>query len=471
MRPSCHGRFRDQVGFLRRPFLQGGGLPFADVLSADLVPRALTAVGAAWYDRLYTPLVTLGVFLGQVLGADQSCRAAVARLNAHRVSRGSRPCSARTGASCQARRRLPERFVSAVARRTGRALDDNVDPRWRWKGRRVSVYDGSAVSMPDTPANQREYPQPDTQKPGLGFPLARLAAVFSLACGAVLDLGICRSAGKGQSELGRLRALLDLFRPGDVVLADRLMCAWTERVMLKQRGVDSVARLGQRSADFRRGRRLGPGDHVVIWPKPRKPRPIDQEAYDRLPESLVVRETRVRGEPAGFRTTALVVATTRLGAGAVTAGDRAQLDRARWTAEPDLRSLKRTLQMDVLRCKTPDLVRKAVWAHVLAYNLIRTVMAHAAARHGVEPRAVRFKGAVQTLLAFQPAIATLGDQDPARCRAVDEQVLAAIAAHRVGDRPDRVEPRRRKRRPKHYAFLRKPRGEVKRQLLQRFRRM
>src|SRR5262249_5847988 len=150
------------------------------------------------------------------------------RLIAHRISRRQRPCSAETGAYCQARQRLPEKFFSDVACQTGRSLDAKVDAQWLWKRRRVYVYDGSSVSMPDTPENQRAYPQPVAQKPGLGFPLARIAAVFSLACGAILDLGICRYAGKGQSELGMLRTLWSIFFPGDVVLADRLMCAWTE---------------------------------------------------------------------------------------------------------------------------------------------------------------------------------------------------------------------------------------------------
>ena len=224
----------------------------------SIIARSLTAIKTCWLDRIYSPLVTLWVFLGQVLSADHSCRAAVARLIAHRLSRGQRPCSAETGAYCQARKRLPEEFFSDVARQTGRALEAKVDAQWLWKSRRVYVYDGSSVSMPDTPENQRDYPQPDTQKPGLGFPLARIAAVFSLACGAVLDLGICRYAGKGQSELGMLRKLWDMFLPGDVMLADRLMCAWTEMVMLKQRGVESVCRLtSHRTADFRRGKRLG----------------------------------------------------------------------------------------------------------------------------------------------------------------------------------------------------------------------
>ena len=237
------GRFRQQVSFLRRQYLQDGDLPFANILSEQIVVQALTAIEAFWMDRIYSPLVTLWVFLGQVLNADHSCRAAVARLIAHRISQGQSPCSSETGAYCQARKRLPEKFFSDVARQTGRALEANVDPNWLWKGRRVHVFDGSSVTMPDTPANQRAYPQPVVQKPGLGFPLARIAVVFSLACGAVLDLAICRYAGKGQSELGMLRKLWDMFLPGDVMLADRLMCSWTEMVLLKGRGVDTVTSL------------------------------------------------------------------------------------------------------------------------------------------------------------------------------------------------------------------------------------
>jgi hypothetical protein len=193
---------------------------------------------------------------------------------------------------------------------------------------------------------------------------------------------------------------------------------------------------------------------------------VEGPAGAALPASLSVREVWVRVEQAGFRTRALVVATTLLDLEEFTAGDLAQLYRERWNAELDLRSLKRTLQMDVLRCKTPELVRKEIWAHVLAYNLIRTVMAQAAIKRGIEPRSVSFKGAVQTVLAFQPVLAMTGRADPDLCR----RVLDAIVAHRVGDRPDRFEPRLRKRRPKHYAFLRQPRSEVKRRMLKRFGR-
>ena len=465
---SNQGRFQQQVSFLRRQYLQDGDLPFTNVLSEQIVAQALTAIQAFWMDRIYSSLVTLWVFLGQVLSADHSCRSAVARLIAHRISRGQSPCSSETGAYCQARKRIPEEFFSEVARRTGRALEAHVDPQWLWKQRRVHVFDGSSVSMPDTLENQRAYPQPVVQKPGVGFPLARIAVVFSLACGAVLDLAICRYAGKGQSELGMLRTLWNMFLPGDVLLTDRLMCSWTEMVILKGRGVDSVTRLSKRNADFRRGKRLGKDDHIVQWPKPRKPRSIDQKTYDSLPEFLTVRETRVRVEQAGFRTQTIIVVTTLLDAEEITRDDLAQLYRARWNAELDLRSLKQTMQMDILRCKTPELVRKEIWTHLLAYNLIRTIIAQAAIKHCIAPRSISFKGAIQTLEAFQPLIAIQGHHDSAFRMTLYQQLLDAIAVHRVADRPDRFEPRRKKRRPKPYDRLMKPRHEAKRDILNGF---
>jgi hypothetical protein len=469
MRHSNQGRFRHQMQFLRRQFLQDGDLPFTDVLSEDLVTQTLLAVGVFWKDRVYSPLVTLWVFLGQVLSADHSCRSAVARLIAHLVSRGEKPCSAQTGAYCQARERLPEKFFADVASSVGRALDAKADPRWLWKGRRVYMFDGTTVSMPDTEANQEAYPQVYNQKSGLGFPIARIGAIMSLCCGAILNLGVCRYAGKGQSELGMLRTLWDLFQPGDVLLADRLMCTWTEMVMLKQRGVDSVCRFSShRKADFRRGKRLAHGDHIVIWPKPVKPRSIDRETYDALPEFIMIRECRVRADQPGFRIKTLTIATTLLDESEFSKNDLTQLYRARWNNELDLRSIKSTMQMDELRCKTPELVRKEIWTHVLAYNLIRTVAAQAAATHGLQPRSISFKGAMQTLEAFQPLIDFKPSHDAAHLQALYKQLLHAIATHKVADRPDRFEPRAKKRRRDHFAWLTKPRQEMKREMAKGF---
>jgi hypothetical protein len=426
-------------------------------------------IKAPWNDRIYMPLVTLWVFLGQILSTDHSCRAAVARLIAHRVSQALPPCSSETGAYCSARKRLPLAFFRAVARRVGLTLDARAEPQWLWKGRRALLFDGSSVAMPDTPQNRKDYPLTYNQKPGTGFAVARIAALISLSCGAILDLGICRYAGKGQSESGLLRQLWDLFRPGDVMVADRLMCAWTEMVMLKQRGVDTVCRLSShRKADFRLGTRIGKDDHIVTWKKPAKPRSIDRKVYNALPESLLVRECRVRVVQPGFRTRSVVIATTLLDAEEYSKDDLAQLYRARWNIELDWRSIKDVLQMDVLRCKTPELVRKEIWMHVLAYNLIHTVMAQAASQNGISPRSISFKATLQVLEAFQPLIASQANRGLHQREALYKEVLRAIAQHRVADRPDRFEPRMAKRRPKNYDRLTKPRNEIKLDMLNRF---
>jgi hypothetical protein len=471
MRRSHPRSFRAQATSLRRQFLQDGGLPFTDVLTDGVITEALSTVGV-WLDRIFTPLVTLWVFLGQVLSADHSCRNAVARLVAHRVARGQKPCSPRTGAYCRARQRLPEGFFSAAARLVGRNLDARIDRRWLWKGRRVCLFDGSTVSMPDTPENRAAYPLAYNQAPGTNFAIARIGAVISLSCGAILDLGVCCYAGKGQGEVSLLRRLWDVLRPGDVLLGDRLMSGWVGMHLLKERGVDTVSRLSaHRRADFRRGTRLGKDDHLVAWRKPTSIRSVDRPTYNALPDAITVREARFRVEQPGFRTRSVVVVTTLLDPRQVTKEDLAALYRARWNNELDLRSIKVTLQMDMLRCKTPELVRKEIWAHVLAYNLIRTVMAQAAAREGIAPRSISFKAALQVLDAFRPLIDYQAHRGAAHRAALYEQVLRAIAAHRVGDRPDRFEPRMAKRRPEKYDRLTRPRREIKLQMLKRDRQM
>jgi hypothetical protein len=467
MRSHHPASFREQLSTLRRQFLQDGDLPFTDVLTEEVIAQALAAV-TGWLDRIFSPLVTLWVFLAQVLSADHSCRAAVAHLIAHRLSRGQRPCSARTGAYCQARRRLPETFFADVACAVGRNLDARAEPDWLWKGRRVYLFDGTTVTMPDSRDNQKTYPQVYNQKPGLGFPIARLGAVISLACGAVVNLGFCPYAGKGQGEVSLLRRLWNVLRPGDVLLADSLTSNFTNLVLLQSRGVALVSRLNKahRTADFRRGRRLGADDHVVQWRKPTSIRSLDWQTYKALPESITIRETRIRVRQPGFRTREIVVVTTLLDPEQASKEELASLYRARWHNELDLRSLKSTMQMSELRCKTPELVRKEVWAHILAYNLIRTVMAQAAARHGVAPRTISFTGAMQTLEAFQPLLDFGARQDAAGRLGLYHDLLAAIASHRVGDRPDRYEPRLKKRRRNNYDWMTKPRAEMKRKMAQ-----
>ena len=282
-----------------------------------------------------------------------------------------------------------------------------------------------------------------------------------------LDLKVCAYSGKGTGEVSLLRRLWSLFRAGDVVLTDSLLSSWTELMMLKQRGIDSVSRLNKarRSADFRRGKRLSKDDHIVSWPKPVKPRTMDKETYDALPDSLSVREVRVRIETPGFRTKTLVVVTTILDPNEATKEDLAELYHQRWSNELDLRSIKTTMQMDVLRCKTPELVRKEIWTHVLAYNLIRTIMAQAAIKNDVLPRTISFKATIQTLEAFQPLLALQNRNCEPILVALIHHAIEVIAANRVANRPNRFEPRRKKRRPKPYDRLMKPRSEAKHDML------
>jgi hypothetical protein len=444
---------------LRTQFAQADGLPFADVLTEQRVADALREERCRWREKVYTPLLTLWAFLSQVSSPDGSCRATVARVLAWLVGQGRSPCTPKTDPYCKARRRLPEALLRRLVRETGAALHKEAPAGWLWNGRRVKLVDGSTVSMPDTPANQAAYPQNPSQQPGLGFPLARLVVVFCLATGTALDAALGRYQGKEAGENALFRTLHDRLEPGDVVLADRYYGGYFDLALLRQRRVDGVVRLHQRRhADFRRGRRLGPKDHVVVWRRPARPDWLDEPTYRALPEELSVREVGVRVEQPGFRTRALVVVTTLVEAKAYRRSDLAKLYRARWHAELDLRSLKIVLGMDVLRCLSPEMVRKEVWAHLLAYNLIRSVMAEAAADLGAGPRELSFKGALQAVRAFAERLL---QADAPTADELYDWLLVTVGSHQVGDRPDRVEPRARKRRPKDYPHLHRPRHEAR----------
>ena len=453
---------RSQVRTLRAQFAQADGLPFADLLSPRRLEGALREEGACWREGVFSPVLTLWAFLTQLVSADGSCRAAVARVMAWLVDHARPLCSPATDPYCKARHRLPESLLVRLTRETGRELHQRARPEWLWHGRRVKVADGTTVSMPDTAANQAAYPQHATQAPGLGFPIARMAVVFCLACGVALDAALGRYQGAGTGEAALLRGLDGALDPGDVLIADRQFGGWFDVLRWQRRGIDVVIRLHQaRSADFRRGRRLGPGDHLIRWPRPRRPDWVSAEEDRNGPDELVVREIRVRHPHRGFRTRELVVVTTLADPAAYPARDVGELYRARWNVELDLRSLKVTLGMGVLRCKSPEMVRKEVWGHLLGYNLIRGVMAEAAAGCGASPRALSFAGAAQTVAAFAGSL--LGAK-PRAAGAVCAALLRAVGAHRVGNRPNRIEPRARKRRPKEYPHLHQSR-DVAREVL------
>jgi len=446
-------RFRRAVAEARRH----EDLYFAALLSEDRIHAAFGTASWFWQGWIYSPAVTIWVFLAQCLSPDHSCREAVAQLIAWRLAKGLKPCSAETGAYCTAREQIPEEACRALVRQTGSETDDEAPPEWRWHGRRVLDVDGSTGTMPDTPANQAEYPQVPGQKRGCGFPIIRFVVVFSLAVGTVLEAALGKYQGKQTGENSLFRTLHDVLREGDVVLADRYFSGWFDMALLKQRGVDIVVRKHQlRATDFRTGQRLGPHDHVVRWPKPPRPAWISHEQYNSLPAELRLREVRVVVQQKGFRTKELIVVTTLLDAEQYAAAEIALLYRRRWQAELNLRSLKIVLQMDHLRCKTPHRVRNEFYMHLVAYNLIRTMMAVSAQQAGVEPWTISFKGTLQTLDRLLPLLAT-------RLATTDwcDALLSAIATHTVGDRPDRIEPRVKKRRPKSYRKMTKPRHEYR----------
>jgi len=450
-----------------RSFNQVDGLSFHDVLTAERMQEIAAQEGASFGAGdadVFSAPVTLWAFLFQVTSASKSCVAAVSRVLVLLAVLGRQPCGAGSGAYCKARAKLPERFLRRLACEVGCQLEDNVPEAWRWRGRRVVLVDGSTLSMPDTAANQAAYPQSRSQRPGVGFPILRWVALIGLATGAVLDTAVGPYRGKMTGESALLRTMLDTLRAGDVMVADRYYCSYWMIALAQARGIHVVFRQHQlRHTDFRRGRRLGADDHVVTWNKPQRPTWMDEETYADLPDQLTLREVRCTIDTPGCRTRTLVAVTTFTDAEEHPRELILELYHARWHAEIDLRSLKTHMAMEILRCKTPAMVRKEIWAHLLAYNLVRQVMAEAAREHGVTPRQLSFTGALQTLNEFRTLLLS---SVAAELPNLTKQILAAIATHRVGNRPDRCEPRKVKRRPKGYSRLTRPRAEERAELLE-----
>jgi hypothetical protein len=429
-----------------------------------MVEEALAAEGVTFNERIYTPLVTLCLFLSQVLDPDHSCRATVARLIVWLAINGRKPCSSENNSDCEARQRLPLGAIIRLVRRTAREIDEGATVDWLWNGRRVSLVDGTTASMPDTPKNQAAFPQSATQGIGLGFPVVRLVAIISLATGVVRDLASGPYKGKETGETALVRGLLDGLEAGAILLGDRSFASYFMLAELMRRGIDALFRMHQRRKfDFRRGRRLGRDDHVVEWSKSDRPEWMDEETYRQIPDRLTIRELRVRVEQPGFRVDELVLVTTMSDGDAYTKEELAGLFLERWNIELDLRSIKVVLQRDVLRCKSPEMVEKEIWIHVLAYNLIRGVAAEAALGHGKRPRRLSFKGTLQTMTAFQDA---LRRATPGQRQSLLDAMLRAISGHEVGDRFGRVEPRANKRRPKPQKFLMEPRRLARKRLLE-----
>ncbi|MGH8647570.1 MAG: IS4 family transposase [Gammaproteobacteria bacterium] len=449
----------EQVRRFRARFAQGVGAKLGEVVPAGLLKQWVVEEAGRWRNRLYGPLITLKLFLEQVLSADQSCQDTVARGLGERVALEQAPCSVNTASYCEARKRLPLGLPTRLAQEVGARLCAGQPSAWRWRDREVKLVDGATVSMPDTPENQERFPQSRQQKPGLGFPLARVVAIVSLSCGAVLEWAVGACKGKQTGETALLWRLANCFSPGDVVVADRYYAGYFLIALFTLLGVDVVVRQHQcRATDFRRGLRLGKRDHVVIWVRPRRPAWMDKATYEAMPATLSLREVRVGG---------WTLVSTFTDAKAVHKRELLDLYRLRWQVELDLRSIKTVMQMDILRCKSPEMVCKEVAVHLLAYNLVRAVMAQAAHLGHVLPRELSFKGMLQLLRAFEQNLRHCPRGQLALRRAV---LLAGIAQLMLPDRPGRVEPRAVKRRPKPHKLLTRPRRVLRKRLLKQQQR-
>jgi hypothetical protein len=437
---------RRQIRKFKASFFELSHLPFKNLFPGALITKII-ARSARSRDKVFTPLVTLKTFIFQVLSEDRSCKQAVASLLTERLQQGLSPNSVNTGPYCKARQRLALAPLREAVNTIGSALHHRNPWAWRWRGHNVVLVDGTTVLMPDTEANQNAFPQQSSQKPGLGFPIARVVGLISLGAGSIIDYIAGPYQGKGSGESSLFSQLIGALRPGELLLADRYYCTYAIIALLMQQGVHVLFQNhAQRKPDFRRGEKLGVRDHLIQWHKPkRKPVWMSKQDYDALPKSIKVRELRVQGivyittlmEPKKYPKTAL-----------------AELYAERWKAELDLRSIKTHMGMEMLRCQSPPMIKKEMAVHFLAYNLIRANLARAARLHHKIPRQLSFKAAVQVINNATKQLVSL----PAKAfkHAVDA-ILEAMASTPIGKQKRKNQPRAVKRRPKAYPLLTEPR--------------
>lgn len=439
-----------QQSHVQHARLRSSATGLFNLLTSEALFQQVEALLPPHRERLFPPTETLSMFCAQALNEDRSCQHAIDAAAVSRLVCNMTPCSSHTGAYSRARTRLPDVMVSTLARATGRWITEHAPPAWHWRNRPVRLVDGTTVTMPDTPANQAAYPQSRTQQAGLGFPICRIVGIVCLGSGALLNATICRYQGKGNDEQSMLRVMLDTLKTGELLIGDAFYATYFLLCALYARGVDGVFEqhgARKRMTDFRLGKRLGARDHLIDMTKPViRPDWMSQADYDAAPEAITVRELRAGGK---------TLVTTMLCAKQVCRADLKSLYRDRWHIELDLRAIKTTLGMETMTCLSPAMVVKEIWVYLLSYNLIRMMMARAAAHSHCLPRQVSFKHTVQvcvTLIYADSLSHTLDDE---------AAILALITQQRVGNRGGRVEPRAVKRRPKPYPHLMVPRENAR----------
>jgi len=430
------------------------GLGFFNQLTSNLLFDEVEALLPPHRERLFPPTETLSMFLSQVVSQDRSCQNAVDQSAITRLTGQLPLCSTATGGYCRARQRLPFGLVQHLTRITGELIDQKVKDTWRWKERNVRIVDGTAVTLPDTKANQERYPQITNQKPGLGFPICNLVGITCLSSGALLDAAICRYGGKGNDELSLLRSMLKTLKSNDVLLGDAFYASYYLMAALQKNGVDALFEQHgsrKRNTDFRKGRKLGTKDHLItIYRSKYPPSWMTDAEFSALPESLTVRELKVGNK---------ILITTMCCPKYAQKAELKQLYQTRWNIELDIRHIKTTMGMEALSCLTPDMAEKELWVYLLAYNLIRLLMIQSTLIVDIVPRQLSFKHTIQLWLHYTQQV----KDDQIRASLLPT-LLTMIGERRVGVRKKRFHPRAIKRRRKPYAMLNKPRAELKLEL-------
>lgn len=419
---------------------------FFNILTCPALLLSVESLLPDHRERLYPPTETLSIFMAQALSEDRSCQKAVNDFVINRVVDGLPITSTATGAYCKARQRLPLNMVSELVKCTSELIDTQLPKQWLWHGRRVRLIDGTSVIMPDTKENQEKYPQQTCQKEGLGFPICRIVGIICFSSGAVVNASIGQFQGKGSGEQSLLRQMQNTFEADDIVLGDALFGTYFFLAYLIHQRIDGLfEQMGarKRTTDFRKGKRLGEKDHLIVLTKPkRKPEWMTQEDYDNSPETLTIRELKVGGK---------VLITTLLSRKDASKSKLKALYKRRWEIEVDFKFIKTTMGMEMLSCKTAEMAEKEIWVYFLAYNLIRLLMAQSALLSEVLPQQISFKHTLQLWLSW--------DQQGAIEAGTNVEILfILIAQKRVGNRSGRIEPRAIKRRGKMYPNLMQPRA-------------
>ena len=410
-----------QQNYVRKLISQSDSQTIFNLLTSPELLEKVESLLPNHRERCFPPTETLSMFIAQVFHADRSCQNIVNQASVKMLVNNSTPCSTHTGGYCRARKRLPTQMPKDLALFIGQSIEENMPSSWRWHGRRVRVVDGTSITMPDTQENQSVYPQQGGQKPGLGFPIARLVAVTDLNSGAVQGAAFGRFQGKGTDEKSLLRSLSDIFEAGDIILGDAFFPSYLFIAEMLDKGVDILMeQFGsrRRNTDFRQGSSLGKLDHIIKIKKPdKKPDWIEQARFDELPGSIAIREFRAKGK---------LLVTTMKDVKTYPKKSLYLLYKKRWEIETNLGQIKTILGMNILSCKTPEMIEKEIWVYLLGYNLIRLLMVQSAYLSGLQPIELSFKHCLQIWLNYLQQSVVIDDFELT-------QLLLLMAQQRVGN--------------------------------------